>query len=59
MSSSSSQRAVSEKYEQASVMEGCNNYSSKKTRKEEMNLGTKEVEITGDFEGTFTRDPER
>ena len=33
MSSSSSQRAVSEKYEQPSVMGGCNNYSSKKTRK--------------------------
>ena len=60
MSSSSSQRAVSEKYEQPSVMGGCNNYSSKKTRKEdeEMDLGTKEVEGKGDFQGTFTRDPD-
>ena len=60
MSSSSSQRAASEKYEQPSVMGGCNNYSSKTTRKEdeEMDLGTKEVESKGDFEGTFTRDPD-
>ena len=41
-------------------MGGCNNYSSKKTRKEdeEMDLGTKEVEGKGDFQGTFTRDPD-
>ena len=68
--SSSSQRAVSEKYEQSSGMGVCKNISSKKTRKEkdeweefvhfieELDLGSRKAESEGDFEGIFTRDPD-
>ena len=57
-SSPSSQGAVSENYEQPPVMGGCNNDSSKKTRKEDEEMDLGKVEGKGDFQGTFTRDPD-
>ena len=39
-------------------MGGCNNYSSKKTRKEDEEMDLGKVEGKGDFQGTFTRDPD-
>ena len=68
-SSPSSQRAVSETFEQSSGMGGCTNISTLKSRKEkeeweefmnfieELELESK-TDSEGDFEGIFTRDPD-